>query len=229
MRTVSSTRKRRDGQDTVDRVIRFARVELAEHGPVGFNLDRVIAASAVSRGSIYHHFGNRAGLITAVETMNLLSTYQAANQATRDIAERASSGSELIDWMSTILRVSASEEGRRGRSRRIATLAAADQIPALHSVLSKFQREGVDYYVDTLSIACERGLIDPAAPLSGIANLIQSLLLGRALVDLLDDADQDEAWVQAAIATLTSLLKPSQSVRGDLRAGPDVDRDELDV
>lgn len=203
---MSATRKRRDGRATMDRVIEFARAELAEHGPVGFNLDRVIAASEVSRGSIYHHFGNRAGLITAVEAIDLLATYHEGNVATRRIVEEAASGDELLAWLSIAMQFGAGEDGRRARARRIATLAAAEQIPALREVLAENQRNGVDYYAATLQIARDRGLIEPILDLRAVANLIQSLLVGRALVDLLDDPDDDATWADAAVGAISHAL-----------------------
>ena len=206
---MSGTRKRRDGRATMERVTEFARAELAEHGPVGFNLDRVIAASGVSRGSIYHHFGNRAGVITAVEALDQLRTYRAGNDVTRRVVEEASAGSDLVNWLSLALQFGAGDDGRRTRARRIASLAAAEQIPALRDVLSEYQREGIAFYTETLEIARQRGLIDPVVPVAGIANLIQSVLLGRALVDLLDDEEQDTAWADAAVAAITAVLRPT--------------------
>jgi AcrR family transcriptional regulator len=206
---MGETRKRRDGRATMDRVVEFARAELAEHGPVGFNLDRVIAVSGVSRGSIYHHFGSRAGLVTAVEALDLLKAYRAGNDATRRVIEEATTGSALIDWLSVALEFGGGDDGRRSRARRIASLAAAEQIPALREVLSEYQTEGVAFYAETLEIARRRGLIDPVVPITGIANLIQSVLLGRALVDLLDDEAQDAAWAQAAVAAISAVLRPT--------------------
>lgn len=193
----------------MDRVVEFARAELAEHGPVGFNLDRVIAVSGVSRGSIYHHFGSRAGLVTAVEALDLLKAYRAGNDATRRVIEEATTGSALIDWLSVALEFGGGDDGRRSRARRIASLAAAEQIPALREVLSEYQTEGVAFYAETLEIARRRGLIDPVVPITGIANLIQSVLLGRALVDLLDDEAQEAAWAQAAVAAISAVLRPT--------------------
>ena len=206
---MGETRKRRDGRATMDRVVEFARAELAEHGPVGFNLDRVIAVSGVSRGSIYHHFGSRAGLVTAVVALDLLKAYRAGNDATRRVIEEATTGSALIDWLSVALEFGGGDDGRRSRARRIASLAAAEQIPALREVLSEYQTEGVAFYAETLEIARRRGLIDPVVPITGIANLIQSVLLGRALVDLLDDEAQDAAWAQAAVAAISGVLRPT--------------------
>jgi len=194
----------------MERAVEFARAELDGHGPVGFNLDRVIAASGISRGSIYHHFGSRAGLITAVETADLMEVYREGLEAARRVVQDAKSGRELMDWLSAAFQVGGTSEGRRGRSRRIATLTASDDIPALHEFLRDSQRDGVAHYSETLEIARDRGLIAPTLPVEGIANLFQSLLVGRVLVDLLDDPEQDARWVETVLGLLESALNPSR-------------------
>lgn len=205
---MSSVRKRSDGRATMERVVDFARTELAERGAVGFNLDRVIASSGVSRGSIYHHFGSRAGVITAVETADLMVTYAVALDDTRRMVQEATSGSELMEWVSVTLRVGSSDFGRRARARRVATLAAAENIPALREFLRDKQREGVAIYVDILRLAQDRGLIAPRTSLEGVANFFQSIFVGRVLVDLLDDADQDSSWVVTVVAAIAAVLDP---------------------
>ena len=192
----------------MDRVVEFARAELAAHGPVDFNLDRVIAESGVSRGSIYHHFGSRAGLITAVEIDDLVTMYREANDVTRRAVESASSGRELLDLLALTFQLGANEIGRNSRSRRIATLVASENIPALHEFLRDRQREGIAYYVETLEIARSRGLLAPTMALDGIANLIQSLAVGRVLVDILEDDESDRVWVETTMALLRVALNP---------------------
>lgn len=197
----------------MDRVLEFATAELAENGPVAFNLDRVIETSGVSRGSIYHHFGSKAGVITAAEAMDLLKAYHDGNLATRQIVERASSGDELIEWVGLAVQMGSGEQGRRARARRIATIAAAEQIPALREVLTDAQRSGVAYYAETLRRAVERGLIAPTMPVLAIANVIQSLLVGRTVIDVLGDVDQESEWCDAVVSLIATMLKPVPSGR----------------
>lgn len=204
----SGRRTRSDGRATRDLILQVARRELTESGPVAFNRDRVIEASGVSRSSIYHHFGNRAGVITAAETLEMLSGYQQANQLTRDVIEHAGSGEEFIEFVRAVMHDGEGESGRRSRARRIATLAAAEQIPALREVMCEAQVKGMEFYVETLERGIERGIVDPVVPVRGVAHLIQSVLLGRALVDLVDDADVEGEWIEAVVAAVRELLRP---------------------
>jgi AcrR family transcriptional regulator len=201
-------RTRSDGRATRDLIVKVARDELKQSGPVAFNLDWVIETSGVSRSSIYHHFGNRAGVITAAETVEMLSDFRKANEATREAVENSANGEEFIDFVRMAFELGGGKKGRKTRARRIATLAAGEQIPALREVLSEAQVEGMDAYVATLELAVERGLVNPLVPVRGVAHLIQSVLLGRALVDLVDDPEIDAEWMETVVAGVRELLRP---------------------
>jgi AcrR family transcriptional regulator len=54
------------GRRTIDRLLSAALEVYAERGLEGFTLTAVIAASGVSNGSVYHHFGDFEGLAAAL-------------------------------------------------------------------------------------------------------------------------------------------------------------------
>ena len=80
--------------------------------------------------------------------------------------------------------------------------------PALQRTLADAQLAGSNHFIETLRIATEKGLIVPTEPLSGIAYVIQSLFVGRILVDLTGDRELDNAWVTTTMATIKGLLIP---------------------
>lgn len=204
----AARRTRRDGRATVELIMRVAAEELDTAGSVAFNLDRVIEAAGVSRSSIYHHFGSRAGLITAVEGARMLESFQEANVMTREVVRSVESGEQFFEFIEMVLALGGGVDAQVTRSRRVASLAAAEQIPGLHDLMRDAQRSGVAYYEETLEVAKARGLIDPQVPLRGIANFIQSVLVGRTLVDLLEDPEADADWVAATMESLRNLLRP---------------------
>ena len=71
------------------------------------------------------------------------------------------------------------------------------------------QTRAAEEFSTTLRLARDLGFIDPVEPIEGIAHFIQSFLLGRMLVDVLDDATADEQWHQATMASLRALLRPA--------------------
>jgi AcrR family transcriptional regulator len=203
-----SPSKRSDGLRTISKIVEFAAKELDEVGAVQFNLDRVIEKSGVSRGSVYHHFGDRDGLIVAVEVSEIVQILTSGNERMRRLFSEASSGEEIVVGFGAAIQAGTGDTGRNYRRRRIASLATAQHSPAIAEALADLQLKETDYWVATLAIGTQRGLIRPVEPLLGTADVIQSLLVGRILVDILEDDSRDALWITSAIEVLRALLRP---------------------
>ena len=200
--------KRSDGLRTISKIVEFAAKELDEVGAVQFNLDRVIEKSGVSRGSIYHHFGDRDGLIVAVEVSETVQILTSGNERMRRLFSEAHSGEEIIQGIESAIRAGDWGSGQNYRRRRIAGLATAQHSPAISKALAEVQVSETAYFVETLRMGADKGLIQPRESLVGTADVIQSLLVGRILVDILNDDERDESWVLAAVEVFRALLRP---------------------
>ena len=199
-------RKRSDGRDTMAKVIQFATAELELHGSVKFNLDRVIEESGVSRSSVYHHFGNRGGVLAAIEIQRFTNFMMSGVVVVRELL---SGMSDIEEWLSAIDEMLISDNGADARARRVqrvSTFVVAQENEKLMSALSKVQMDGTRHLAETLDMAVARGLMHPTAPTLGIAYLFQSILVGRILVDLDQDPESNEAWIAAGISSLRHLI-----------------------
>lgn len=201
-------RTRSDGRETAQRILEFAEKELVASGLVNFNLDRVIEQSGVARSSVYHHFGGREGVIAAVETEYLRASLDAGIQEMMALLSNVASGEEAFALVELGVLVSGSESQKATRRRRISTLAIASNSPATMELLSHLQSSGTRKFADVLRDLRDRGLCDPIEPIDGTAHLIQSILLGRILVDILSDPVVDSQWSQSTSSTLRHLLRP---------------------
>ncbi|WP_214369296.1 TetR/AcrR family transcriptional regulator [Pseudonocardia sp. H11422] len=82
--------KQQRGEQTVRRLLDAALDVHAEHGAEGFTVHAVTAASGVSQGSLYHHFGSFDGLAAALyarcmgELMDALVDATTAARTARD-------------------------------------------------------------------------------------------------------------------------------------------------
>ncbi len=206
---MKKTRKRSDGLETIERVLKVATAELERHGSTDFNLDRVIEKSEVSRSSIYHHFGNRAGLIAALETKNAISGQLVEMQLMRDFILQAKDTQEVLNAIEFALLADGVSSSRLRRLRRADRIVASAKSKVMQKSLVEAQIEGTRHLTETLEAARNRGLINPALPLDGISYWIQSLLLGRLVVDMGANQVQEKEWVQTVMATLSHVLKPS--------------------
>lgn len=204
----TAIKKRSNGLETAKRILAVAIAEMEQHGPSQFNLDRVIEAAEVSRSSLYHHYGNREGLIIAVELDRLKRNLLDNDQATRRVLETIESPAEAFALIELGVRSAATRVQRSIRMQRIASFAASQHAPAIHEALRGLQIRAEEEFSETLRLAARRGLIDPVEPIEGTAHFIQSFLLGRVLVDVIDDEVADEQWHQAAVTALRALLRP---------------------
>jgi AcrR family transcriptional regulator len=199
---------RANGRATAERILKFARHEITTAGPVEFNIDRVLRKSKVSRSSLYHHFTSREGLITALEFERAYKETISEMELIRNFVLNASDLQKVFDSIEFALIAMGEKRGHERRRHRIETLAAGIRSPALQRTLADAQVAGSNHFIETLQLATEKQLIAPTEPLSGIAYVIQSLFVGRILVDLTGDSELDKAWVTTTMSTIKSLLIP---------------------
>ena len=203
-------RKRADGLRTIEKILHAADAEMSEHGLANFNLDRMIEQSGVARSSVYHHFGGRDAVIAAVETSRTMRSLERGMSEFEKALDNMSSGEEAFQLIELGMRVFGSPENRQLRGRRISSLAAAHSASAIREVLAKDQEWGSEHLAQLLEKVRERGLADPVEPLLGLAYVIQSMLVGRILVDISDDPELDKQWEDAALMTLRMAIRPSK-------------------
>ena len=208
-RLTGDQRKRVDGLKTIERVLEAAEVEMAEFGYVKFNLYRVIEKSGVARSSVYHHFGGRDGLIAALETSKGMRSLERGLADFNKILDELTSGEEAFALIELGLRMFGSPENRHRRQRRISSLSAAHNASAIRDVLANDQKLGTEVFAQVIENAQKKGLCNPVEPILGLAYLIQSILVGRILVDIVDDPALDTQWEEATLATLRLMLRPT--------------------
>ena len=193
----------------MQKLLKFGREELEQAGALGFNVDRVLRRAKVSTSSLYHHFGNRDGFIVAVEfersygemvrEIDMLRTYMLST----DDPDALTKATEFA------LTLAGEPRGKERRQHRFETLAAAGRNPALRRMLADAQREGTAKYMEVLRLAVEKRGEEPRYPIEGIAYLVQSILLGRMLVDLVDDDELGKAWETTALGAIRAIHSPS--------------------
>jgi AcrR family transcriptional regulator len=202
------SRKYLNGVSTMQTLIDFGIRELEKVGSVEFNLETVLRESGVSRGSLYHHFGNRLGLIARCEAVLLKQSLKADNEGVRLLISMGISGKELFAVLSEQIRMNGSVEAVARRQQRIRTLGMAVEDEGLRQMLTDAQDKGSRFFAETLAIAKDRGLIQPVGDLDALSYLIQSMFLGRILVDNTHDEALSDALNEATIAALEGLLNP---------------------
>lgn len=199
-------RTRSDGRETIATVKKFAAAELEKYGAVNFNLDRVLAESGVSSSSVYHHFGSRENLIAVVALDQSLQHVIAELAIIEELANQARDQKSMFEVLMLGLSVGGTPKARTRRLRRISGLAATDSNKAIQRAMKDAQIDGTAHFIRVLESAEQRKLISPRAPIVGIAYLLQSLLVGRIVVDVTGSSGTDDAWLNTSLTALRYLL-----------------------
>lgn len=207
---VGQTRKNANGVSTVETLIRYGVEELQRSGSINFNLENVLRESGIARGSLYHHFGSRHGLISHCEAHLLKQSLKSENELIRVLIESGKDGDELFAMLSSIVLSMGSDQMKDQRGRRIRTLAAAVEDPALRSMLSESQTKGSDFLTESYELAKEKGFIDPIVDTKTVVYLTQVMFLGRVLVDITDDAELSDSVNKAIVLMLKTLMNPQK-------------------
>jgi AcrR family transcriptional regulator len=199
-------RKRADGRATMRALLDAAHREVNAHGLIDFSLDRVLEDSGAARSSLYHHFGSREALIAAVEFETAAKAIQQEMDLLRTVILGAASVDDIVNIVEMGLRGDGGAASRARRIRRIEQLVIASRSKALADVVAEAQREGTKHLADTLTMAADNGVISPRIDTMALSMWLQTHLVGRNLLDVLDDPEVESAWIDGVISSLRHLL-----------------------
>ena len=85
-----------NGQATVNRLLKYSAAEIKRNGVANYDLDDVLRRSKTSKGSLYHHFGSKNGLIAATQSHTISADIGRDNQSLRAFIEAAKSKDEML-------------------------------------------------------------------------------------------------------------------------------------
>ncbi len=209
MSVPKSTPKRRDGIDTMARLMVQARIELANKGVDSFDLDAVLERAEAARSSLYHHFGSKFDLIYTAQLEELAEGLNNDNLFFRFLAETSTSEEEFFNKLADLMRATSTKEFVEFRRRRIQVLASATQNDKLGEAVRVAQVQGNLYFAETLEILRTRGWINPKHDLHTVAYMIQGLLIGHIILDFSHLPELEEGWVDLAMESIVNLVGAS--------------------
>lgn len=201
-------KKRINGVQTASNILTVAVKELRAVGPANFNVDRVQLEADVSRSSLYHHFGNREGLIVAATIQEIHEELNTGISELRKFAETITSGQVIVDFIKAAIRDTSSAERRGKRLTRAGTFAAGRHSEMVARALGETEAKNLEDFIELLRYTKERNLLNPREPLEGTIAVISSMLMGRIVVDFIEDKTVESGWVTVASDVVQGLLRP---------------------
>jgi AcrR family transcriptional regulator len=204
------TPKRIDGIETMARLMKQARIELANNGVDNFDVEAVLERAAAARSSLYHHFGSKFDLIYTAQLEELAEGLQNDNLYFRFLVETASSEEEFFSKLAGLMRATSTKEFVEFRRRRIQVLASATHNDKLAEAIRVAQVEGNLFFTESLEMLRTRGWINPQHDLHTVTYMIQGLLMGHIMLDFSQLPELEEGWVDLAMQTIVNLVGGSE-------------------
>ena len=197
---------RQQGRKTMKILIDHALTELNKNGAANFDLDAVLRRSKTSKGSLYHHFGSKNGLIVAVETEVIRSGLTSDNQVLRQMIEACNSPQDFFNAIELAMRAGAGEPTRDVRRQLIRSIAFAQHDKNLAATLRETSMMGTQYLAETLAVAQRKGWLKNDIELTALSFWLQGIFIGQIMIDITNTKTNDEEWVSIALHSLKTFI-----------------------
>ena len=190
---------------TAERFIATVSDMLDGQHPHSILVDDVLAASGISRGALYHHFGDFPGLIETTLLRRFSINVDADLAAIQATTEQASS---FEDYWARIRELSAltqlpSRAPARAERARILALAATNE--RFGTRLAEEQERLTDQMALAIRQAQEHGWVRNDLDARAIAVLLQAYSLGRIVDDISLQHMGNEQWIAVIDSVLSAL------------------------
>ena len=194
--------------ETVDAIV-DATIELIERvGEAGVRIADVVATTGVSHGSIYHHFGDRDGLIQAAQFARLARQPGQAIAALREAVASTDDPEEFADLVGTIAHAIADPDRMPLRLVRASVIASSLGRPALHDALCDLETSIADELVAVLRELQHKGLLAEGLDPAAVGMLLEAISFGLVLTQFTDRRPSPTDLAAVMTVTFRALVGP---------------------
>lgn len=177
---------------TAQRLLDAAMRSMDTDGEAGLRVDAVVAEAGVTIPVLYHHFGNREGLVRAAHVARLqrdfdtrIADFAAAMAAVDDRDSLIATFDGILQSVGSV-----SDE----RFIRVNVLGATYGRPDLQEEVAAMQRLAWQRVAEQLVEPQRKGWIRPDLDLVEFAGWLFGLFVGRVLIDIQGPAMSPVAW-----------------------------------
>ena len=195
----TESEKSRRGTATMTKLIAVTAKELDRVGLAKVDVESLLKKSKISKGSLYHHFGSKNGLLAAAAAQQFVTYLQSEGAAFRTLIENCASKKELM-------KITSLKKNREFRQKRVRAIAMSFNEKNLSKVIKAHQLVVTQYLAETFAIAQKRGWIKPDTDLVALSYFFQGVFIGHILLDVTNQVEYDERWSEIAFKALQPFL-----------------------
>ena len=195
-------------KETVALVIDAARRAMRTAGETAVRVQEISSETGVSIGSIYHHFGDREGLIRAAYVRQFtesvsadierLKTWSATLTSTEDLRERYD---DMIEFLTNYFEMMPVAE-------RAAIVGSAVSRADLRAAIAESHTKLTDGLTEVMQNLSNAGILKQHIAPRAAAQVILGLLHGRVLTEIDNDKSISlDQWIRTALSAFSGLVR----------------------
>ena len=186
--------------DATDRIIRL-------NGEAAVRIQDISAETGISIGSIYHHFGDRDGLIRATQVHQFADTVRNDMPRVKRFMENMHSTEEIAERYDEMLRFVQGHFNHQSAIERIAVIGNTAGRPLMMQELIAAQTNLIDSATEAITPLYERGLFKDHLTARSISVIILGMLMGRTVSELDANPVSDDDWARAMLSAFSGMFK----------------------
>ena len=191
---------------TRDRVLEVALEQLERGGEAAVRIDEINDRSGVSIGSIYHHFGDRDGVIAAAQLRRFSRYAEVEIASLADVVREARDRGQFRRALLQLARGSHSALRTAERWGRIAVMASTVGREELREDVAHLQTRLTDGFQAHVAQGQARGFFRDDLDARAIAAFVEAWTVGLALNDLDERGVSESAWLAVVGVAIDALL-----------------------
>jgi len=188
-----------------------AALAIVGAGPVGdLTVEQVQLTAGTSSSSIYHHFGNRQGLLAAVEKERYRRLALAEDRRRLEVGADSQSAEEFLQFIADeLVRIATDPDAVEVREQRLRVAAASLDDDDVFQQMSIIQAEMFRVIGELVADGQRRGLVNPDIDPVAYCAWFHGMTLGRTVTER--TYTNVDAWLAVALpAALAPLRLPTE-------------------
>jgi AcrR family transcriptional regulator len=198
--------KQARAKDTVGVVIAEANRAIELGGESSVRIQEISAKTGVSIGSIYHHFGDRDGLIRATYVHNFAANIQDDIARAKRFLDKMHSTKDMAEHYDEMINFLVDHFKHVPADKRANIIGNTTGRPLLRAALAEVQHGLTEQLTEVMQIMHDREMLKPHLSPRAAAVMILGMLHGRIVAEIDTNPVSDHDWNQAMLSAFGGLF-----------------------
>ena len=204
--------KQARAHETIDAVLAATNKAMASGGESAVRVQEISEATKVSIGSIYHHFGDRDGLIRAAYVQTFRLTIQKDIERVKKFMTRMTSAKEMAEHYDEMLAFLNHHFEQFPARDRANTIGSTTGRPLLRDAVVAVQTELTTGLTEVMQLLKDRGILKPHLEPRAAAVMTLGMLHGRIIAEFDSSPVKNEDWNASMLTAFSGLFVGADDV-----------------